>query len=99
MKNRQLSKAIHDVNWGELTRQLEYKAAWYGRTVVKISQWFPSTKRCSDCRHIMKSLKLSVRNWRCPECGVEHDRDINAARNIKAEGHSVLASGDNVNRK
>jgi putative transposase len=96
LKNHRLAKAIADVGWGELIRQLQYKAAWYGRSVVAIDQWYPSSKRCYDCGHILDSLSLDVRLWVCPACGVTHDRDINAALNIQAAGLAVFASGEMV---
>jgi len=96
LKNHCLAKAIADVGWGELIRQLQYKAAWYGRSVVAIDKWYPSSKQCYDCRHILDSLALDVRSWSCPECGVSHDRDINAALNIKAAGLAVFACGEMV---
>ncbi len=96
VKNHSLAKAISDVGWSEFVRQLEYKAAWYGRTVVKIDKWYPSSKRCSDCGHILDSLTLDVRSWVCPECGGVHDRDINAAKNILAAGLAVAACGEAV---
>jgi len=91
-----LSKAIADAGWGEFVRQLAYKAQWAGRSLVAIDQWFPSSRRCSDCGHTLMSPPLSVRMWDCPECGGSHDRDINAATNIKAAGLAVLALGENV---
>jgi putative transposase len=94
VKNHCLAQSIHDVGWGEFVRQLEYKAAWYGRTFVKIDKFYPSSKRCSNCGHILDSLSLDVRRWTCPECGVHHDRDLNAARNVLAEGLSVAACGE-----
>lgn len=94
--NHTLAKAIADVGWGELVRQLQYKAAWYGRAVVAIDKWYPSSKRCSACGHILDSLPLDVRQWTCPECGTVHDRDVNAALNIKAAGLAVYASGEVV---
>jgi putative transposase len=96
VKNHCLAKAISDVGWSEFVRQLEYKAAWYGRTLVKIDKWYPSSKRCFDCGHILDSLQLDVREWTCPECGVVHDRDINAAKNILAAGLAVAACGEAV---
>ncbi|EPP5809448.1 RNA-guided endonuclease InsQ/TnpB family protein [Vibrio vulnificus] len=93
IKNRKLSKAIADANWCEFVRQLEYKAEWYGRTIVKIDQWYPSSKRCNCCGHVVDSLPLHIRNWRCPECSTQLDRDTNAALNIKAVGLTVLACG------
>ena len=86
LQNHHLAKAIADVGWGELVRQLQYKAAWYGRSVVAINQWYPSSKRCHVCGHILDSLDLDVRQWTCPECGTVHERDVNAALNIEAEG-------------
>lgn len=82
-KNRSLAKAISDASWSEFVRQLEYKAEWYGKTVVKIDRFFPSTKRCSACGHVGESKPLDVREWKCEECGVVHDRDVNAAINIR----------------
>jgi putative transposase len=96
VKNHCLAKAISDVGWAELVRQLEYKAEWYGRTLVKIDKWYPSSKRCFDCGHILDSLTLDVRSWTCPECGVVHDRDINAAKNILAAGLAVAACGEAI---
>src|SRR6266487_2675422 len=96
VKNHCLAKAISDVGWSEFVRQLEYKAEWYGRTLVKIDQWYPSSKRCFACGYILDSLSLDVREWVCPECGVHHDRDINAAQNILAAGLAVAACGEMV---
>jgi len=99
LKNHCLAKAISDVGWSEFVRQLEYKAAWYGRTIVKIDRFYPSSKTCSACGHVLESLTLDVREWDCPACGVCHDRDINAACNILAEGLSASACGGNVRRE
>lgn len=99
MKNHNLAQTIGDASWGELVRQLEYKAAWYGRTLIKIDQWFPSSKRCSSCGHTLKKLPLNIREWDCPECGTHHDRDVNAAVNILAVGQTVLACGATVRPK
>ena len=96
LQNHHLAKSIADVGWGELVRQLQYKAAWYGRSVVAIDRFFPSSKRCHDCGHLLDDLELDVRQWTCPGCGTLHDRDKNAALNIKAEGLSVLACGGAV---
>lgn len=95
-KNRHLSKSISDAGWGEFIRQLEYKAKWYGRELIGIDKWYPSSKRCSDCGYTISKLPLNVRAWKCPECGSEHDRDINAARNILAAGMAVSAHGETV---
>jgi putative transposase len=96
MKNTKLSAAIADASWSELVRQLEYKCQWYGRTLVKINRWFPSSKRCGHCGHIIEQLPLDVREWDCPECRTHHDRDINAAHNILAAGLAVIVCGANV---
>jgi putative transposase len=96
VRNHALAKAIADAGWGELVRQLEYKTAWYGRTLVTIARWYPSSKRCSGCGHIVDALDWATRQWTCAECGVTHDRDVNAAKNIVAVGHTVLASGESV---
>ncbi|GHO61720.1 transposase [Ktedonobacter sp. SOSP1-52] len=97
LKNHCLAKAISDVGWGEIRRQLEYKAAWYGRTVVIIDRWEATSKTCSACGYNLDILTLDVREWVCPGCGVCHDRDINAAYNILAAGLAVVsACGENV---
>jgi len=96
LQNHSLAKAISDVGWSEFIRQLAYKAEWYGRTLVRIDKWYPSSKRCFDCGHILDSLTLDVRHWICPECGVSHDRDINAARNILAVGLTASACGEMI---
>ena len=97
VKNHRLAKAISDVGWSEFVSQLEYKAIWYGRTLVKIDKWYPSSKRCFDCGHVLDSLPLDIRGWTCPECGMAHDRDLNAARNIHAVGLTVFeACGEAV---
>jgi putative transposase len=96
LRNPTLAKSISDAGWGEFVRQLAYKAEWAERSLVAIDQWYPSSKRCSGCGHVVDSLPLKVREWECPECAVKHDRDINAAVNIKAAGLAVLAPGENV---
>ena len=74
---------------------LEYKADWYGREVIVIDRFHPSSKLCSDCGHLIDALPLSVRTWTCPGCGVVHDRDIHAAKNVKiAAGLAVRACGE-----
>ena len=95
-KNRCLSKSIADAGWSDFVRQLEYKAHWYGRELVGIDKWYPSTKRCSDCGYTMSKMPLNVRQWTCPECGSVHDRDVNAARNVLAAGLAVSARGEAV---
>jgi putative transposase len=96
IRNRKLSLAISDASWGELTRQLEYKCAWYGRTFIKIDRWFPSSKRCGHCGYIVEKLPLNIREWDCPKCGTHHDRDVNAAKNILAAGLAVNVCGATV---
>lgn len=96
IKNPKLAKHIADASWGEFTRQLEYKANWAGRVYVEIGRFFPSSKRCHCCGFVSESMPLDVRSWACPECETEHDRDVNAACNIKAAGLAVLAFGENV---
>jgi putative transposase len=91
LKNHKLAKAIADVSWNELVRQLRYKAAWYGRTVVAVDRFFASSKTCSECGWVVAELPLKMRKWLCVGCGNELDRDVNAARNILAEGLRLLA--------
>lgn len=85
LKNGKLAKAISDASFGELARQIGYKAEWRGSEVITVGRWFPSSKTCSDCGHVMNEMPLSVRFWECPMCGAEHDRDDNAAVNIRNE--------------
>lgn len=95
VKNRHLSNAISDVGWGELVRQLDYKAAWAGRQFVQVDRWYPSSKRCHSCGFVLESLPLNVRTWDCPDCGTQGiDRDVNAARNILQAGTALLAGAD-----
>jgi putative transposase len=96
VRKRRLAQAISDASWSAVRRQLEYKASWYGRALVKIDKWYPSSKRCSNCGHVLASLPLSVRQWTCPECGVRHDRDVNAAKNGLAAGLAVNTCGEAI---
>lgn len=96
VKNHSLARAISDASWRELRRQLEYKADWYGRRIIAIDRFYPSSKTCSACGWIVERLPLSVREWTCPQCGTIHDRDVNAARVILAAGLAVSACGDGV---
>ena len=98
VKNHNLARSLHDASIGTAIRMIEEKAARYGKTVVKIDRWFPSSKTCSDCGYIVEKLPLSVREWTCPECGTTHDRDANAAANILAVGQTVSAHGGTVRR-
>ncbi len=84
VKNRSLARSISDAGWGELVRQLEYKSDWYGRELIKIDRFYPSSKRCRNCGFVIDKLLLNVREWECPQCKTTHDRDINAAQNILA---------------
>jgi putative transposase len=86
MSNHCLAKAIGDASWGELVRQLTYKAGWYGRTIIKIDRYFPSSKTCSHCGYINENLTLSDREWKCPRCQTVLDRDYNASLNILRQG-------------
>ncbi|WP_354645365.1 RNA-guided endonuclease InsQ/TnpB family protein [Kitasatospora camelliae] len=95
IKNRKLSRAIADASWSELRSMLEYKTRWYGRELVVVDRWFPSSKLCGACGAIAARMPLTVRAWQC-DCGAVHDRDVNAARNILAAGLAVAACGDGV---
>ncbi|WP_182900224.1 RNA-guided endonuclease TnpB family protein [Microbispora sp. H10830] len=96
IRNRSLARAISDAGWGEFRRQLEYKTARAGRRLVVIDRWYPSSKTCSACGHLLTTLSLSTRHWTCPGCGTRHDRDVNAAKNILAAGRAVSACGADV---
>lgn len=96
IRNHSLARAISDAAWAEFRAMLEYKAGWYGRAVVAIDRFYPSSKTCSGCGHLLASLPLDVREWRCPGCGAVHDRDVNAAQVIRAAGLAVQAYGDGV---
>jgi putative transposase len=96
VRNHSLARAISDAAWSEFRTMLEYKADWYGRTVIAVDRWFPSSKTCSACGHLMSKMPLNVRGWSCPACGVTHDRDVNAAKVLLAAGLAVAACGDGV---
>jgi putative transposase len=96
VKNHKLARVISDANWGELVRQLDYKASWYGRGLIKIDRWFPSSKRCSNCGYIAERMPLNIREWDCPKCNSHHDRDINASINILAAGLAVSICGATI---
>lgn len=90
LRNHKLAKSISDVSWAAFVSKLEYKAKWYGKTIVKISRWFPSSQICSNCGHQDGKKSLEIRDWTCPVCHAHHDRDINASKNILAEGLRTL---------
>lgn len=93
MQNHCLAKAIGDVGWGMFTGFLEYKAARTGKGFIKVNRFFPSSKTCSCCMHVQASMPLNIRSWRCDKCGTLHDRDINAAQNIRNEAQRMIAAG------
>jgi putative transposase len=95
VKNRSLARVISDAAWRQFRTLLEYKAGWRGRTVIAVDRWFPSSKLCSVCGVFAEAMPLHVRTWEC-RCGAVHDRDVNAARNVLAEGLSVTACGGGV---
>ena len=90
VRNRHLARAISDCGWGEFGRQLAYKCQRYGRRLVVIDRWYPSSRTCSACGYLLAELSLSTRHWTCPSCGARHDRDVNAAQNILAAGRAVV---------
>lgn len=92
LKNGKLARSISDVALGELRRQIGYKAGWRGSRVMIVSRWFPSSKTCNACGHIMADMPLSVRWWQCPTCGAEHDRDGNAGINIRNEAEKMAGA-------
>ncbi|MFN6496048.1 MAG: RNA-guided endonuclease InsQ/TnpB family protein [Nostoc sp. DedQUE01] len=95
-KNPSLAQHISDASWGELIRQLTYKCQWYGRELIKIDRWFPSSKRCATCGYVVDKMPLNIREWDCPKCDTHHDRDINASKNILAAGLAVSVCGSNI---
>jgi putative transposase len=86
VRNHRLAKSIGDCSWSEFVRQLEYKSEWYGKNLIEIGRFEPSSKLCSNCGTINHELTLTDREWTCNSCGTKHDRDINAAINIKNIG-------------
>ncbi len=95
VKNGSLARAISDAAWSDFRSMLEYKAQWYGREVIAIDRWFPSSKLCSVCGTLQDTMPLSVRTWTC-DCGTIHDRDVNAAKNILAVGLTASVCGAGV---
>lgn len=96
VRNHSLALSISDAGWGTLVQMLWYKCELYGKTLVEVDRWLPSTKTCSSCGYVAESLPLNLRSWRCPACEMEHDRDTNAAVNILAVGTTVAARGGEV---
>jgi putative transposase len=88
------ARAIQDAAFGELRPQLRYKSEWYGALLLEVDRWYASSKHCSMCRFRLDELRLDQRQWRCPQCGTCHDRDINAARNLLTQGVRQLAGRD-----
>jgi putative transposase len=97
-RNRRLAHAICCTGWGDHRRMLDYKAARYGRQITVVDRWYPSSKTCSACGHLLADLSIGTRRWTCPTCGARHDRDINAAKNILAAGLAVTACGGGIRR-
>ena len=95
VKNHKLAKSISDCGWTDFVRMIDYKAAWYGRTVTQIGQYFPSTKMCHGCGFVHQSISLNMREFDCQSCGVKLDRDVNASKNIlfEAKRLSLRSSG------
>ncbi|MFG2512078.1 RNA-guided endonuclease InsQ/TnpB family protein [Streptomyces sp. NPDC048584] len=96
VKNRSLARAISDAAWSEFRSMLEYKAQWYGREVIAVDRWFPSSRLCSACGTLRGGMPLNVRTWTCDSCGTAHDRDVNAAKNILAVGLTASVCGAGV---
>lgn len=93
IKNHKLSKHIADASWGNFVTLLQYKCDWYGKELVKVNRFYPSSKTCGGCGWINQELKLSDREWHCKSCGINHDRDLNAAKNILKEGLKNISAG------
>ncbi len=97
VRNHKLARSISDAAWGEMRAQLEYKCEWYGRQLVKIDRFFPSSKRCYHCGFVVEKMPLDIRTWDCPSCGTtDIDRDINAGKNILAAGLAVTVCGSDI---
>jgi putative transposase len=91
LRNHKLAKSISDVSWSSFVTKLQYKADWYGREIIKVDKWFPSSQICSECGHKDGKKSLKIREWTCPICHAQHDRDINASINILIEGLRIQA--------
>ena len=98
IKNHKLSKHIADASWGNFVTLLQYKCDWYGKELVKVNRFYPSSKTCGDCGWINQELKLSDREWTCESCGVVHDRDVNASCNILKEGLKIYRQGLSITK-
>lgn len=105
VRNHNLAKAISDCGWGMFCTMLKYKSEQDGKVYLEVDRFFPSSKTCNNCLHVVDKMSLDIRQWQCPKCEEKHDRDINAARNIRDEALRILAvgriataSGDNVRR-
>ena len=99
VRNHSLARTISDAAWGDLRGMLEYKCDWYGRDLIVVDRFYPSSKTCSACGHLVAKMPLNIRSWSCPQCGAVHDRDVNAAINLKAAGLAVSACGGGVRPK
>lgn len=93
VKNRKLAKSISDCGWDKFCTMLKYKAEWSGKIYIEVDRFFPSSKTCNNCLHQVDKLSLDIRSWQCPFCGMIHDRDVNASKNIRDEGLRLLAVG------
>ena len=93
LRNHKLAKSISDVSWSSFVTRLQYKADWYGRNIIEVDKWFPSSQICSNCGHKDGKKSLEIREWTCPVCHVHHDRDINASINILTEGLRLHSMG------
>ena len=93
VKNPKLAKSITDAGWGQFCTMLKYKIQWSGKIYIEVDRFFPSSKTCNNCLHQIDILSLDIRSWQCPKCKTRHDRDINAAINIRDEGLRILAGG------
>ncbi len=93
VKNHTLAKSISDAGWGQFCTMLKYKSEWFGKIYIEVDRFYPSSKTCNNCLNRLDSLSLYMRNWQCLKCGENHDRDVNAAKNIRDEGLRILAVG------
>ena len=94
-----LNKSINDIGWSTFIQMLNYKAEWNDKQIIKINRFYPSSKACNNCGYVNQNLTLNIRTWICPNCSTNHDRDINAAKNILKEGQKILSSGTDDYRR